>query len=379
MKASILFLSAMNGDPWGGSEEFWFRCATWMATNGYTVGCCFYDWPDAVKQDRISRLREAGCHVSTIPNPRTAKNAFHKISIRKKGYSLLKDICAKDWDMVCITQGGYEDVTHRPFRFLYQHLKKYVLVYHNYNDDHRLSRSRIKNLDLWTQKAVLNMGAARRIFEGVKNASGLIVPKQFVLINPLTIPWQLQPAAWPAKDEEGRYVLTMLAQLDTRRKAQEVLVKALSSSKWKERNWILYLYGHGEDMEMLKQLVKQHQIDDKIKLMGNTKEVKTVLEKTHLLLQITRIDAMPMSVTEAMNMARPCVVSRVGDMPQWITHGESGFIAPAVTEDGIDTVLEQAWQEKDKWQAMGLEAYRVFTEKYPQSYEKYYAELMMNL
>lgn len=379
MPRSILFISAMNGDPWGGSEEFWHHIAIWMAQNDYQVSCCFFDWPDAVKQARAADLRAAGCHVCFIPNPRLAKNALHKMVIRKKGFRLLKELCAKKPRITCISQGGYEDVTHRPFRFLYKYLEKFVLVYHNYNDNHRLSRSRTNNLETWINKASLNMGAAERIFEGVKNASGLSAPNQFVLRNPLTISYQPQPAGWPAKDEQGRYVFTMLAQLDTVRKAQDVLVKTLSAPKWKERNWVLYLYGDGGDMQLLTDLVKTGNIGDKIKLMGHTTDVRGALEKTHLLMQVTHIDAMPLSVTEAMNMARPCVVSRVGDMPLWITHGKNGYIAPAVTGQGIDEVLEQAWQDRENWEQMGRDAHRVFIEKYPQPYEKYYAELLMNL
>lgn len=378
MSRSVLFISAMNGDPWGGSEEFWYHLAAWMAQNGYDVSSCFFEWPGG-KEDRTKKMQETGCKVYTIPNPRSAKNVFHKMLIRKKGFKLLKELCTKEWQVVCISQGGYEDVTHRPFRFLYKYLKKFVLVYHNYNESHRLSGNRIENLNTWINNAALNMGDAARIFEGVKKITGLTVPRRYVLKNPLTIPYQPEPVAWPEKDEEGRYVFTMLAQLDVSRKAQDVLIRTLSAAKWKERNWILYLYGDGEDMHMLKDLVNENDINDKIKLMGHTKDVYGVLQKTHLLLQITHIDAMPLSVTEAMNMARPCVVSNAGDMPLWIEYGKNGYITHAAAIPEIDKALEQAWQEKENWKRLGLEAHRTFIEKYPQPYEKYYAGLLMNL
>ena len=94
---------------------------------------------------------------------------------------------------------------------------------------------------------------------------------------------------------------------------------------------------------------------------------------------MTHIDAMPLSVTEAMNMARPCAVSRVGDMPLWIDHGKNGYIAESVTEAGVDQALEEAWQQRESWKQMGLAAHSTFKEKYPQPYEKYYADLLMNL
>jgi glycosyltransferase involved in cell wall biosynthesis len=377
MSRSILFISAMNGDPWGGSEEFWFRTATWMAQNNYEVGCCLYTWPKG-NQDKIKALQEAGCKVWLLPNPKQAKNALHKMMVRGKAFRMLKKLCRQPWEIVCINQGGYEDVTHRPFRFLHKHLQKFLLVYHNYNDAHKLSKNRIKNLEKWVSKAKMNTGDAARIFESVQTVSGLTVPRQHVLINPITIHYQQEPPAWPELDED-RYVFSVIAQLDTRRKAQDVLVKALSSPKWRERNWVLYLYGNGNDMQRLKVLIHEKGLNDKVKLMGFTRHVNVALQKTHLLLQITHIDAMPLSVTEAMNMARPCVVSQVGDMPLWIDHGKNGYIAGSVAESGIDKALEEAWQNKENWKQMGIEAHKVFRSKYPQPYEKYYAELMMNL
>jgi glycosyltransferase involved in cell wall biosynthesis len=378
MSRSILFISTMNGDPWGGSEEFWFHLSRWMASQGFRVGCSFFEWP-AGKQDKIRQLEEAGCQVYPIPNPKSATNPFQKMMIRKRGYGYLKKLCAQDWSIVCISQGGYEDVTHRPFRFLYKDLQKFALVYHNYNETHRLSAKRIANLNHWINKALLNMGDASRIFDGMKKITGLEVPRSFVLNNPLTIPYQPGISPWPSNDPDGNYVFTMLAQLDISRKAQDVLIEALSTAKWKERNWVLYLYGKGDDREKLSQLIASLNLEGKIKLMGHTTDVHSALEKTHLLFQITHIDAMPLSVTEAMNMARPCVVSAVGDMPRWITPGKNGYIAASVTVAAIREILEQAWQDRDGWQQKGQESHAIFVKKYPQPYEKYYAELLLNL
>lgn len=377
MSKSVLFISAMNGDPWGGSEEFWYRLAIWMTRNSYKVTCSFFEWPKG-KQDRITALQEAGCEVILLPNPKHAKNPFHKMMVRSKAKKILKHLCRRPDQTVIINQGGFEDVTHSPFHSLYKHLGKFVLIYHNYNDNQRLSKSRIKKISTWVNQAQLNIGDAARIFKSVEKISGLTIPRQSVLYNPLTIKYLEEPTPWPDPDE-GRYVFSMLAQLDLRRKAQDVLVKALASTKWKERNWVLYLYGGGADMQRMKVLIHEQGLDDKVKLMGHTRHVNIALQKTHLLLQITHIDAMPLSVTEAMNTARPCIVSRVGDMPLWIEHGKNGYIAEEVTEAGIDQVMEEAWQQKDNWKQLGLGAHKTFKARYPQPYEKYYADLIMNL
>ncbi|TMI67860.1 MAG: glycosyltransferase, partial [Bacteroidetes bacterium] len=103
---------------------------------------------------------------------------------------------------------------------------------------------------------------------------------------------------------------------------------------------------------------------------------KQTLQDCHLLLQCTRIDAMPLSVVEAMATGRPCVVSKVGDMPAWVEDGVNGFICNEVTAEGIGEVLENCWQQKNNWAAMGKAAFETFIKKYPQPYEKKIADVL---
>jgi glycosyltransferase involved in cell wall biosynthesis len=170
----------------------------------------------------------------------------------------------------------------------------------------------------------------------------------------------------------------MLAELDTARKAQDILINTLSSAKWKARNWELHLYGKGKDKGMLEKLISESGLQNKVLLQGFTSNIKQTLQDCHLLLQCTRIDAMPLSVVEAMSMARPCVVSKVGDMPVWVEDNITGFVCNDITEQGIDETLENCWQQKDNWDAMGKKAFETFTKKYPQPYEEKIADIFNN-
>ena len=146
-------------------------------------------------------------------------------------------------------------------------------------------------------------------------------------------------------------------------------------TKWRERNWELRIYGAGNDRALLEQLISEKGLSNKIFLMGHTNDTAAAYRNTHLLLQITHIDSMPLSVTEALSMGRPCVVSRVGDMPVWIADGQNGYLADEVTVNGIDQVLERAWADRAHWESLGKRAYAGFVQKYPQHYEAFYEAL----
>jgi glycosyltransferase involved in cell wall biosynthesis len=127
------------------------------------------------------------------------------------------------------------------------------------------------------------------------------------------------------------------------------------------------LYGDGKDKSILEKLVAELQLQSKVFLKGYTDNVKQVLRDSHVILQMTHIDAMPVSVVEAMAMSRPIAVSDVGDMPLWVKNGINGWVTEKVTMESIDRTLEQVWAHRNKWDEMGENSYRIFQQKYPAS------------
>ena len=365
---SVFFLSLMNGAAWGGSEELWFRTALWMCRHDYKIGIACYDW--AEKQQRISELKKAGCTVYLLPNK---KGLFKKAAIKK----VLLSIPFEEYSLTVVNQGGWEEILHAPFSNLYKYLPAYVILNHNYNENAVLSFQKQKLLRQWISGARMNFGATQKIFDVIKHKFNISILEKFTLINPVTFTPDTETGLYPVFTNDY-CTWVMLAELDTVRKAQDVLIRALSSSKWKARNWQLHLYGKGKDKEKLEKLITELGLENNVYLKGFTTNIKQTLLDCHLLLQCTLIDAMPLSVVEAMATGRPCVVSKVGDMPAWVEDGVNGFICPAVTAEGIDEVLENCWQQKNNWAAMGKNAFDFFTKKYPQPYEEKIAEILNN-
>ncbi|MFZ4057774.1 MAG: glycosyltransferase [Ferruginibacter sp.] len=375
---TFVFIATMNGDSWGGSEQWWYTMALYLSKAGHHVTCCYFNWPGK-KESITNALHDAGCTTILLPNPKYSKNPIQKILLNIKARKIITASVTQNPDLVIISLGGYEDFTHSPFHNLLPFLKKFIIVAHNYNESAKLSSSRKRSIENWYNKSALNLLASEKINTALQKVAGFSIPNAVTLINPINITLEQQPFAWPSLTKNGNYQWVMMAQLDKRRKAQDLLIKALASNKWKDRNWELALYGEGADFEKLQQLIETLQLSNKIKLMGKTNAVKNVLAQAHLLLQITPIDAMPLSVTEAMSMARPCVISAVGDMPVWITENNNGFIAPLVSVASIDTVLEKAWQQKDQWQLMGEAAFHTFKSKYPQPYEAHFEQMFIDI
>lgn len=368
MRPSLFFLSLMNGAAWGGSEELWYRTALYAVAKGHKVGCAFYEWPE--KEERISVLEKAGCRLYRLPNKgRSRRNLAEKIQnkISKwKAKQVINALSFQEYDLTLVNLGGFEIYTNT-WKNLYRRLPAYALLFHNYSETDDFKPVKAKRLQQWIEKAAGNFFDAGRINEVLEQKLGIVIPNAAVAMNPVTIAPPSSPAPYPPLLEP--FIFVVLAEFDTSRKAQDHLVKALSSQKWKERSWKLFLYGKGKDEKSLQHLVKELGLTEKVELKGHVADVKSALLKAHLVLQLTHRDAMPLAVVEAMAMARPVVVSRVGDMPRWIMEGRNGWVSSDASVEAIDAVMDRAWQQKEQWPQAGEQSFLLFREKFPESPE----------
>lgn len=357
----------MNGAPWGGSEELWFRAAIYAATQGHHVGAGFYQWDE--NTGRVKALEAAGVKVYQLPNQGRRKSSLAeklryewitKLQLR----SYVRKLPVQDYDVVVVNQGGFMDMCSGPWKRFNQKLRRYALVFHNYQEKMDLSSDKREILRNWIERAAVNLFAAGRIRVVLEDYFQFKISNGVVLYNPISFAPPASVNPYPQL-QDGKYVFLTLSALDTGRKAQDQLIKTLSTEKWKQRNWVLHMYGEGRDKQMLQELINSLDMQEKIILKGHTRNAEEVISAAHLVLQLTWVDAMPLTVVEALSLARPVAVTRIGDMPHWIEDGVNGWVAGDASEKSIDEVLEKAWQERERWPEMGAQAFQVFQARFP--------------
>ena len=361
---SVFFISLMAGSSWGGSEELWYKTALYAAAKGWKVGCAVYHWPE--KESKMQGLKNAGATIYYFPNKgRSKRNLVERIQnkiSKAKARGVIHSLPINEYHVVVVNQGAFETTTPIWSHF-YKRLDRYIVLYHNYKEHEVLKGKKKLAVQNWINNAQVNLFASRRIPEVLQNNSRIEVHNGDIFLNPISFVPPSEIIFYPAL-QNGNYCFVMLAALEVQRKAQDNLINALSSVKWKQRNWVLHLYGEGKDKQKLYELITKNGMEEKIILKGNTSDVKSVLEEAHLLLQLTHIDAMPLSVVEAMAIGRPVAVSKIGDMPYWITEGVNGWISNDASIEQIDHTLEKAWQQKENWREMGENAFITFKKKF---------------
>jgi glycosyltransferase involved in cell wall biosynthesis len=345
-------------EPWGGSEELWADMAAEALKDGHEV--------------YISALQCGPPHAKTTNLLQHGARLFYRRGYIKPGIPFLQRIFRKG---LILLANKLQNPFHRLFKekpdvifyvgtsysiaddvLLLKALEKTpAALYINCNLNHDVRGFGSVNYDRIAAayrkaKQVLfvsegNLEIARRhLCEHIDNA--------IIVRNPVNLSnIGIQP--FPKGDTVH---FAMVGILVTDHKGQDLVLGALQQPQWRSRNWHLNIYGAGLDEAYLKRLTAFYGLQDKVTFHGKVSDISEVWKKNSLLLMPSRQEGMPLAVVEAMVCGRPSVLTDVGGHREWVTDGVEGFISPGATVHAVATAMERAWQHRDQWEQMGLNA-----------------------
>ena len=345
----ILFISTMEGDPWGGSEELWSRTAALLAKQGIPVGASVHGWPQLDR--RIAELLRAGVDVRPRPFKsslfagarryisKEAKITFDversfghsspRLVVIANGFIVppieLAEMCvAKGWPYTTIAQANSaawwpRDEIAARFRKTLPLARRCFFV-------------SASNRDL----------AQRQLGYAFENAE--------VIFNPINIERSLA-IPWPSNSTENLLRMACVARLSAE-KGLDVLFDVLASPSWRARIWRLTLYGEGPIRDVLGRLVKTLELQDRISFVGYV-AVEKIWRENHVLIMPSRDEGLSLALVEAMWCARPVVTTNAGGNSEVIKDDVTGFVAEAAVSECLARTLERMWLQRARLQEMG--------------------------
>ncbi len=90
----------------------------------------------------------------------------------------------------------------------------------------------------------------------------------------------------------------------------------------------LWLIGDGPDMETVKAVLRQGQVEEDVHYWGLQHDVAPLLAQTDLLLMTSLSESFCLAALEAMACGVPVLSTRVGGLPEVVIHGKTGFLFP---------------------------------------------------
>jgi glycosyltransferase involved in cell wall biosynthesis len=188
---------------------------------------------------------------------------------------------------------------------------------------------------------------SRRNLELLEDQISIRLPAAQIIHNPVKVDYNAAPP-WPK--DQGTWRLACVARIEPAAKGQDILVKAISLPKWRERPLCISFYGAGPFERSIRNLSNGLA---SIEFAGHVSDVEGIWAKNHALVLASRYEGLPLALVEAMLCSRMAIVTDVAGNAEAIEHGVTGFVARAPTVSLMDEAMEAAWSHRDKWRDMG--------------------------
>jgi glycosyltransferase involved in cell wall biosynthesis len=145
--------------------------------------------------------------------------------------------------------------------------------------------------------------------------------------------------------QENSIWIGTIAELH-KNKGIDFVIKAFAEIKDEFRNAIFVIIGEGEEKASLEKLIKEHNLVDRVFLVGFKTDANTLLKAFDIGILTSRTDTFPYVPLEMGLAELPFIGSWVGGIPEIVVNGESGILVQngEVSEiaDAIRTLLKDS-------------------------------------
>ena len=354
----------MNGYAWGGSEELWSRTALLAAREGHEVLAAVHLRREP-RPKFFDELAKQSGRFFYVAKPDPMPTRYYVRWLRKLRLAntppqrgRFTDVIDFKPDVLLVSLGGPANPATLPelAAFLQDCRCPVALLVQHAKDTP--DPGVLLHRDLLREVYV----AARHVFfVAHRNASsledwlGTDLPHT-VVRNPVNLATH---NCLPMPDANSPLQLASVARLDCSDKGQDLMIDVLSQAQWRDRDISLTMYGAGSQKKFIEGLIARRRLSDRIRLAGHCDNIVALWTRHHALLMASRAEGTPLALVEAMLCGRPAIVTDVGGMSEWITDGESGFVAEAPYISSLGRALERLWSSRDRLGEMGLRARQV--------------------
>jgi glycosyltransferase involved in cell wall biosynthesis len=352
----IGIISTVGDYSWAGSEEMWKLLATEALRCGHSVAAMLQT--PIARSDELAEFRALGGVVFAY-NP---LNRYTSRTVSSGLYSRFRRLKRWNPDIVCTSGPPATPYRDRDlYRFLKAHTGARVFIIQGNAEWYITSQVEREAL-----RALY--GSARRII-CVSRDNAELLQRQLtstlpiaILPNPIRTRLK-RPLPWPGDLEQVRFAT--VGRYDVGSKCQDRLLQALATSRWKERNWRLDLFGSGPDGTYLQDVIRYLDLGDRVRLCGFERDFTKIWTDHHLHILTSRAEGLALALIESMFCGRPAVVTRTGGNHELLRDNKDGFVSVGDDPDIIREALERAWINRHMWPEMGEAAFQRANEWIP--------------
>lgn len=126
----------------------------------------------------------------------------------------------------------------------------------------------------------------------------------------------------------------------------------------------LLLVGDGVIRPSIERLVRENNLEDRVRFLGELSDVRTVLAATDVTVLASTSETFSMAMLESMSMAVPMIATDTGGLSEAIIPGETGDLVPPIDASALAKVLSRYVNKRDYTASMGRKARTLVVDKF---------------
>jgi N-acetyl-alpha-D-glucosaminyl L-malate synthase BshA len=142
----------------------------------------------------------------------------------------------------------------------------------------------------------------------------------------------------------------------------------------------LLLVGDGPDRGRAEQSASEEGVSDRVWFLGKQDSVAELLACSDLFLLPSESEAFGLVALEALACGVPVIATRVGGIPEVVTDGDTGYLAPVGDVDGMAEAGVRILRDAELWNRMSTaanaSAERFSADRVVPMYEAFYQEVL---
>lgn len=186
-------------------------------------------------------------------------------------------------------------------------------------------------------------------------------------LNPIFVEGETRTADGDSSKKEAmaeakglKKKITMVGRVDAN-KNHRLVIDAFRRLAAQFPDYVLEIWGKGEEREVLLDYVEKAGLADRIFLPGTTEEVKERLKASSLYILSSNTEGMPNSLMEAMAMGLPVISTDCpcGGPRMLISHGVNGLLVPVGDGEAMMTAMKQLMENEELAKKLGEKALEI--------------------
>jgi L-malate glycosyltransferase len=139
----------------------------------------------------------------------------------------------------------------------------------------------------------------------------------------------------------------LVARMNTKAKNHELFLSAAARLSGKQLPFRALLIGDGPRRAELEKLAQKLDLADRVTFLGERRDVPQLLASLDILVLTSSSESSPNVIAEAMAAGVPVVATKVGGVPELITHARTGMLVASADEIELADTLEHCLRHSE--------------------------------